>query len=243
MPKLFILIYGLLSYLLGSLVLVYAIGFLGGFLAPTQLDGPRTFPIVEAIVVDVALLLLFAVQHSVMARPWFKVQLTRLLPAAMERSTYVLLSSVVMLLLFWQWRPINWIIWNAEYPLLRVACYALYATGWLVIVLSTLQINHFDLFGLRQVWLAFTGKSYTHLPLTRPLFYRWVRHPLYVGWLLTFWATPTMGLGHLLFASITTLYILVAIVLEERDLLAHHGPAYAAYQKEVPMLVPGLRGR
>jgi methanethiol S-methyltransferase len=236
-----VLVYGLLSYALFLAVFLYAVGFIGGFLTPTRLDGPRDGSLAAALAVDVGLLALFAVQHSGMARPRFKEWLTRFIPRPAERPTYVLLSSVALLLMFAFWQPLGGDVWNVTDVAPRAAIYTLFAVGWAIVLYATFLINHFDLFGLRQVWLYYRGVPYTLLNFKTPAAYRVVRHPLYVGWLITFWATPTMTVSHLVFALGTSLYILVAIRWEERDLVNAH-PEYAAYRRRVPMLVPGLKG-
>lgn len=229
--------YGLAAYALFLATFLYAVGFVGGFLTPTALDGPRDGSLAVAVAVDLGLLAVFAGQHSGMARPAFKRWLTRRLPVAAERSTYVLLSSLALLLLFWQWRPLGGAVWQLSDPAARAVVYGVFAAGWLVVLATTVLIDHFDLFGLRQTWLAFRGVPYTPPRFVTPWPYRVVRHPLYVGWLLVFWAAPTMTAGRLLFAAGTTAYILLAVRWEERDLLAAH-PEYAAYRRRVPMLLP-----
>jgi protein-S-isoprenylcysteine O-methyltransferase Ste14 len=238
--RLLLLTYGVLSYLLSLAIFLYAVGFIGGFLTPTQLDGPAQGSPAAALAIDAGLLALFALQHSGMARPGFKRWLTRFVPGPAERSTYVLLSSAALLLLFWQWRPLGGIVWEVPGEVARVAVFAVYAVGWVMVLATTFLINHFDLFGLRQVWLAFRGVPYTPLRFATPGPYRLVRHPLYVGWLTVFWAAPTMTAAHLLFAVGMVAYILSAIRWEERDLVAGH-PEYAAYRRRVPMLLPRLR--
>ncbi len=233
--------YGLFCYAVFFATFLYAIGFVGGFLVPTALDGAPRGGVVSALAVDVALLLLFAVQHSVMARGWWKELLTRVVPKPLERSTYVLFSSLALIVMFWQWRPIGGVVWHVTNPGGRLALQALFAFGWGLVLVSTFLINHFDLFGLRQVWLAFRERPYTPLAFGTPGPYKLVRHPLYVGWFFAFWMTPTMTVAHLVFALATAGYILVAIQLEERDLVRAHGELYASYRRSVPMLVPFLR--
>jgi len=236
--RLSIFAYGVVSYGIFFASFLYAIGFVGGFGVPRIIDGALEGSLAVALAVDLGLLGLFALQHSVMARQGFKRRLTRLVPEAAERSTYVLASSVALLLLFWQWRPIGGVVWELESPAAKAIAYGIFATGWATVLVCTFLINHFDLFGLRQAWLALLDRPYTPLRFTTPGPYRVVRHPLYVGWFLAFWGTPTMTATHLLFAVATTAYILIAIQLEERDLAAAHGEAYAAYRRRVPMLIP-----
>jgi methanethiol S-methyltransferase len=242
MKRIFTFLYGAISYLVFLTSFLYAIGFIGNFGVPKSLDTASSGPWQRALWVDLGLLSLFAVQHSVMARPAFKRLLTRVVPAAMERSTYVLASSVALLLLFWQWQPLGGTVWNVENRVGRGSLYAGYAFGWALVLLATFVINHFDLFGLRQVWRHLLGKPQAGLEFGTPFLYRIVRHPLYVGWLCVFWSTPVMTVTHLLFAGITTAYILIAIQFEERDLMAVH-PEYAEYRKQVPMIIPGLPHR
>jgi protein-S-isoprenylcysteine O-methyltransferase Ste14 len=230
--------YGVVAYLFFFASFVYAVGFVGGFGVPRSIDSAATLPVWQALLINALLLTVFAVQHSVMARPVFKRWLTRFVPVPAERSTYVLASSAALLLLFWQWQPIGLVIWSVESTLGATLLYALFAAGWLTVFVSTVLINHFDLFGLRQVWFHLRGEAYRPVPFVMPGPYRHIRHPLYVGWLLAFWATPTMTAAHLFFALMTTAYILVAIQLEERDLIAAH-PEYDRYRQQVPMLVPG----
>jgi methanethiol S-methyltransferase len=238
--RLLFLTYGVLCYTLSLAVFLYAIGFIGGFLTPTQIDGPAQGSLAAALAIDAGLLALFALQHSGMARPRFKRWLTRFVPEPAERSTYVLLSSAALFVLFWQWQPLGGVVWKVSGEAARGAVFAVYAAGWVMVLATTFLINHFDLFGLRQVWLAFRGLPYTPLQFTTPGPYRLVRHPLYIGWFTVFWAVPTMTAAHLLFAVGTTVYILAAIRWEERDLVAAH-PEYAAYRRRVPMLLPRLR--
>jgi protein-S-isoprenylcysteine O-methyltransferase Ste14 len=240
MNRILMLVYGAVCYLIFFLTFLYAIGFMGNLVVPKSLDSPATDPWPTALASDLGLLALFAVQHSVMARQGFKQLLTTVIPAAAERSTYVLASSVALLLLFWQWRPLGGVVWDVENEMGRALLYAGFAFGWLLVLVTTFVINHFDLFGLRQTWRAFRKQPQQPLGFTTPLFYRIVRHPLYVGWFCAFWSTPTMTVTHLLFAVMTTAYILVAIQFEERDLMRAH-PEYAEYRRRVPMVVPTLR--
>ena len=234
-----ILLYGVASYAVFFATFLYAVGFVGNFWVPKTIDGTPSVPLAQALLTNLALLSLFAVQHSVMARPAFKRWWTRFVPEPAERSTYVLFSSVALIALFALWEPMGGVVWSVESPVARALVHAVYAAGWLLILVATFLINHFDLFGLRQVWLHARGVAYQPLRFGTPWLYRHVRHPLYVGWLLAFWAAPTMSAAHLVFALTTTAYILVAIQFEERDLVAAH-PEYAGYQRDVPMLVPRL---
>ena len=239
-----ILFYGLACYAVFFATFLYALGFVGNFIVPRSIDGVPQTGFAPALLVDLGLLGLFAIQHSVMARPAFKRMLTRLVPESAERSTYVLASSVALIALFFYWQPLGGLIWDVADPTGRGVLYGLFAFGWLLVLVSTFLINHFDLFGLRQVWLQFVGRPYTAVGFRTPGPYRLVRHPLYVGWFLAFWATPTMSATHLLFAAATAGYILIAIQLEERDLIASLGDAYRDYRRRVPMLVPfTMRGR
>lgn len=231
-------VYGVLSYFIFFGTFLYAIGFIGNFGVPTTLDGPADGPFWASLAIDVGLLGLFAVQHSVMARKWFKDWWTRIVPKTIERSTYVLFSSLALILLFWQWRPLGGVVWSVDDPVGVMVLRVLFRFGWALVLVSTFLINHFDLFGLRQVWLHLLGREYQPLKFGTPVLYRVVRHPLYVGWFFAFWMTPTMTLAHLLFAAATTAYILIAIQLEERDLVREHGESYEHYRRSVPMLVP-----
>jgi protein-S-isoprenylcysteine O-methyltransferase Ste14 len=234
--------YGVICYLVFFGTFLYAIAFIGGFGVPTTLDGPASGPLLAALAINAGLLTLFAVQHSVMARPWFKRWWTRIVPKPIERSTYVLFSSLALILLFWQWRPMGGEIWSVEHPAGVLALRALFAFGFGLVLVSTFLIDHFDLFGLRQVWLYLVGQPYTAKPFATPGPYRMVRHPLYVGWFFAFWMTPVMTVAHLVFAVATAAYILLAIQFEEHDLVAEHGAAYERYRDSVPMLIPSLRG-
>ncbi len=237
MKRLLVLLYGVLSYAVFFASFLYAIGFIGNFIVPRSIDAATVDPLGRALAIDVALLGLFALQHSIMARPAFKRWWTRIVPAAAERSTYVLFSSLALLLLFWQWRPIGAIVWDVQDETARAVIYGAYAFGWILLLFVTFLINHFDLFGLRQVWLYFRRRPYTDIPFRTPSLYKVVRHPLYVGWLFIFWSAPTMTAAHLLFAVLTTAYILIAIRFEEHD-LTQAFPEYAEYRRRVPMLIP-----
>jgi protein-S-isoprenylcysteine O-methyltransferase Ste14 len=233
--------YGSISYLIFLGTFLYAMAFVGNFGVPTTLDGARSKPVGVALLIDVGLLTLFAVQHSVMARKWFKEWWTSIVPKPIERSTYVLFSSLALILLFWQWQPLGGVVWSIEDPFGRVTLRVLFAFGWGLVLVSTFLINHFDLFGLRQVWLYLLGRPYTSLRFGTPGPYRLVRHPLYAGWLFAFWSTPTMTGAHLLFSIATTAYILLAIQFEERDLVRELGEPYESYRRSVPMLIPFSR--
>jgi protein-S-isoprenylcysteine O-methyltransferase Ste14 len=236
-----IFLYGVFSYAVFFATFLYAIGFIGNFIVPKTIDGIPQLPLWQALAIDGGLLALFALQHSVMARPAFKRWWTRIIPESAERSTYVLASSLALIALFILWQPLGGVIWDIGNMPAQTLLFALYAAGWALILATSFLINHFDLFGLRQVWLQLLGKAYSKLQFVVPGLYRVVRHPLYVGWLLVFWSTPTMTATHLLFAVGTTLYILIAIRFEERDLVAMH-PEYDDYRRSVPMLVPRIVG-
>lgn len=241
MKRWWFLVYGVAAHLAFLLLFAYLACFVGNFLVPKTIDAPATSPVATSAAVNLLLMGVFVVQHSVMARPAFKRLWTRIVPQPIERSTYVWMANAVTVLLIWQWRPIDSIVWDVEQPFLRGALWALFAAGWLAVPAVSLMISHFDLFGTRQVWLHWQGREYQPLRFRTPLAYARVRHPLYLGWALAFWATPTMTVGHLLFAGSMSVYMVAAAVVEERDLIAHFGDAYRQYRRRVPMFVPRLR--
>jgi methanethiol S-methyltransferase len=236
-------LYGALSYVVFLGSFLYAIGFVGNFVVPKAIDTGPEGPAGQALLVDLVLLGLFAVPHSVMARPGFKRWWTRIVPQSVERSTYVLISSLLLLLLFWKWQPITGMVWTVENRAGVVALDALYGLGWALVLYSSFAIDHFDLFGLRQVWHRLRRVECVPVPFVQPMLYKVVRHPLLLGFLIAFWFTPTMTQGHLLFSVTTTAYVLVGILFEERDLMAAHGETYARYRREVRMLLPLRRRR
>jgi methanethiol S-methyltransferase len=242
MAKFIAFLYGLAAYLVFLLAFLYAIGFVTGLWVPKTIDDGAVTGLRESLVVDILLLSLFAVQHSVMARKSFKQWWTRFVPKSVERSTYVLLASLALLLLFWQWRPIPGVVWKVADQQMAMAVTGLSFFGWFLVLLSTLMINHFELFGLQQVIVNLAGRTTPEARFKAPLLYKLVRHPIYLGFIIAFWAAPTMTAGHLLFAAVTTLYIFVGIMLEERDLIALFGDEYRGYRQRVSMLVPFWRG-
>jgi methanethiol S-methyltransferase len=241
--RLGIFLYGIACYAVSLVVFIYSAGFFVGFGTPTMLDGVPTRPLSEALAIDLALVIGFGIQHSVMARPGFKRWWTRFVPEAAERSTYLLFSCVALGALLYYWQPIGGVIWQVPDGDARTAMIALYLFGWVLLLFATFLINHFDLFGLAQVWRKLTGHTHRAPGFHTPFLYKIVRHPIYVGWLIIFWAAPTMTVAHLVFALMTTAYILIAIQFEERDLIDTFGDTYVEYRRRTPMLIPTVRRR
>lgn len=238
MGRILALLYGVLSYLVFFVVFLYAIGFVSGLVVPKTIGSGAAGPVGEAVVIDLVLMSIFALQHSIMARKPFKAWWTKVVPSSVERSTYVLLASLALALLFWQWRPIPGAVWQIGDASIAAAVTMLGLLGWLIVLTSTFLINHFELFGLHQVANNLVGRPMPEPRFCTPLYYRLVRHPIYLGFVIAFWATPNMSMGHLLFAAVTTAYILVGIQLEERDLIALFGDEYQRYRRRVAMLLP-----
>ncbi len=244
MSRILAFLYGIICYLIFFFAFLYAIGFVGNVFVPKAIDtGVLNPPLSPALIIDALLLSLFAVQHSVMARQWFKRAWTRFVPKPVERSTYVLLASLILLLLFWQWQPMRPIIWEVRNPNARILLQALFWIGWGGVLVSTYLVDHFALFGLKQVYNFFRGRNEEPIPFKSPGLYKMVRHPLYLGFIVAFWSTPRMTFGHLFFAIMTTAYIIVAIQFEERDLIRSYGETYRDYRQRVSMLIPLPRRR
>ncbi len=235
MSRTLIRLYGIVSYVIFLVTFLYLIGFVGNIAVPKSIDSGSESDFTSSLIVDVILLGVFAAQHSVMARPEFKRAWKRIVPPSIERSTYVLLASLVLALLFWQWRPLLGVIWGVQNDIAALVLQLLFVAGWAITVISTVVINHSEMFGLRQVSLQ---EKYTELGFRTPSLYNLVRHPIMLGFIIAFWATPKMTFGHLLFSVVTTVYILIAIQLEERDLANTLGEAYTVYRRRVPMLFP-----
>jgi protein-S-isoprenylcysteine O-methyltransferase Ste14 len=238
MKRVVFFLYGTVAYLAFLATILYGIGFVTGLVVPKTINDGVQEPAARAMLINVGLLLLFAIQHTIMARPGFKQHWTKIVPKPIERSTFVLAASLILMLLFWQWRPLPETVWHVEQPALRGLLLGLSLLGWAMVFYSSFVIDHFDLFGLRQVTLYLLDRPYTHPVFMERSFYRYIRHPLMAGFLIAFWATPTMTQGHLLFAVVTTVYIFFGITVEERDLLRILGEPYARYRERTPMILP-----
>ncbi len=242
MKKSIIFLYGILSYVVFLASFLYAVGFVGELLVPKNINSGNTSGLMESVIINLLVLSLFAIQHSVMARPSFKRWWTKVIDPSMERSTYVLLTSLILFLIFWQWRPITDVVWNIEGSTYVLIIEILFWMGWVIVLLSTFMINHFHLFGLDQVWNKLKNQPPTGLKFKEHFFYKFVRHPIMTGFIIAFWAEPRMTLGHFMFAAVTTAYILIAVkYFEERDLKNELGKPYEDYQKRVPMIIPFLK--
>jgi methanethiol S-methyltransferase len=244
MGRILAFLYGVICYLIFFVTFLYAIGFVGNVFVPKGIDtGTLSPPLSPALIVDALLLSLFAVQHSIMARQWFKRAWTKIVPSVVERSTYVLLASLILMFLFWQWQPMGPVIWDVRNPTGRMLLQALFWIGWGGVLVSTYLVDHFALFGLKQVYQFLQGRTEEPIPFKSPGLYKMVRHPLYLGFIIAFWSTPHMTFGHLFFAVMTTAYIILAIQFEERDLMRSYGDTYRVYRERVSMLIPLPRRR
>ena len=238
MNKHLVMLYGVVSYLLFFIIFLYLIAFVGNFIVPKTIDSGEVGSLVPSIIINVILLLIFAIQHSVMARPAFKSWLTKYIPVSIERSTYVMFTNIALVLIFVFWQPMPELIWNVESSIGSLILNGIFWLGWIIVLLSTFMINHFDLFGLRQVYINFRGQEYSHLEFRTVGLYKLCRHPIMLGIVIAIWATPAMSTGHLLFAVVLTMYIYIALQFEERDLVTFFGETYKQYQAKVPMLFP-----
>lgn len=238
MGRIISFLYGVLAHLGFLVAFLYLVGFLGNFVVPKSIDSGQAGPVGQALLINVILIAVFGIPHSVMARPGFKQWWTKVVPQHIERSTYVMISNLLVALLMWQWQPMVGVIWNVEHPAGASVLWGLFGIGWVMIVLTSFVINHFDLFGSRQVYLHLRGMEYTPLEFKAKWIYKYIRHPLMLGWIIAFWSTPQMSAGHLVFAVGTTVYILIAIQFEERDLVKYHGEDYENYRRKVSMLIP-----
>ena len=237
-PRILAVLYGAVCYVIFFATFLYAIAFVGNIRVPRSIDVGPEATFTTALLIDAVLLSIFAVQHSVMARQWFKRAWTKIIPAAIERSTYVLFASSALILLFWQWRPITTIVWDVQTPAYRTMLWVAFAAGWAIVLISTFLISHFELFGLSQVYAYFKNRNLGELTFGTPFFYKAVRHPIYMGFTIAFWATPHMTGGHAFFAFMCTAYMLVAIQFEEHDLIKMYGERYLQYRREVSMILP-----
>ncbi|MDT0555257.1 methanethiol S-methyltransferase [Patiriisocius hiemis] len=244
MKKSIILLYGIVAYFVFLIAFLYAIGFVGNIIVPKSIDSGTETTMYSSIFINVILLSVFALQHSIMARPKFKVWFNSIFSQAMERSTYILLSSLALILIYWQWQPITTIVWKTENTILSSIITGIFFLGWLIVLLSTFMINHFELFGLSQIFDNLKNKQTANPKFQTNYLYKIVRHPIMLGFIIAFWATPTMTVGHLLFSLVTTIYIFIAVkYLEEKDLRKFIGEKYETYQKEVPMIIPFTKNK